>query len=104
MRTGIGNSDPIAEPDVRCPAPEVLRPNATSLVGNSREECCVIHGLCVGNTYEPDIVCPSPSQLVVGGRGRSVKECCVTHGMCSGSVPAPHRLLCWLALASASRQ
>ena len=87
MRTGIGNSDPIAEPDVRCPAPEVLRPNATSLVGNSREECCVIHGLCVGNTYEPDIVCPSPSQLVVGGRGRSVEECCVTHGMCSGSAP-----------------
>ena len=108
----IGNTDPIAEPDVVCPEPAALRHNAGEIEGSTVAECCTVTGYCAGNSdpAEEDIVCPFPSELrgvpspagAAAGEvqqqqdmamdiplGRSVSECCVTHGMCVGNSREP---------------
>lgn len=98
VRTGlcVGNIDTIAEPDIVCSAPAVLRDDAADRIGRDADAygpCCEVTGMCAGNSdtnSEPDVVCGGAWTLVdnatIVPRGSLEEQawrCC--HTVCPGA-------------------
>ena len=55
-------------------------------VGNSKEVCCKISGLCSGNTNSAeDVICPEEMTLIPDEECNSIAECCKGAITCRGN-------------------
>ena len=76
-----GNSDP-SEPDIACAPPATLVEGSELVEGRSAQQCCVVSGMCAGNTdaaAEPDVEClppRTPKGPLHTMEGRSRQDCC----------------------------
>ena len=54
--------------------------------GTTEEECCVVSGMCSGNTYPVENVeCPDNMKLLSNIEGTTIEECCEENIKCSGN-------------------
>ena len=76
-----GNSGP-SEPDIVCAPPATLVEGSELVEGRSAQQCCVVSGMCAGNTdasAEPDVEClppRTPKGPLHTMEGRSRQDCC----------------------------
>jgi len=80
-----GNIDPIEN----FPCTELNKEynkNSFIIKGNTSEQCCIITGMCSGNTnFNENVTCPDNTTVIQGKEGTTVDDCCENDVKCRGN-------------------